>query len=505
MIRMSISHAIATAVSAFLITTSSASAIAASQAETSASVAQASENAKTPPANAGAANAGTSNASPADTHVGAAPAENPTITLPNKSVLTVSGRTVSITDPAQGTSQTFSLAPSPIEDRICGLRSTYSGDPKTVWIELVRKSSAISDWNLFADTILVPDSIKPIKGEVKIEEEDDAAHDALARKTGSLPQGLKSADRRFLTLMGSSLYELRNAGYTHVSYKVATRRIDTVVSDASGKISIISGASTELAPEPPEIPAGQTALCNIYVPAKKKPVTAGDIVAIGPKTAVDPVLKERNHAALSKTLKKISSGEQVNVVFWGDSITVGGFATEQKASFVERFLKMLKSSYPDSKVGYVVAAISGSNTSMRLASFPKEVVALKPDLVCVEFFNDFVLPQEQVEANWKSIISQLKAAGIEVLICAPHLPSPSYLKMDSVPQVADSFYPAFLRKLAKEQNVALADVSRRWANLQKEGIKPTRLLSDGIIHPNNYGHSVYASEIMTSLTGERAL
>lgn len=428
--------------------------------------------------------------------------ESGTTTLPNKCIVSISGRNISIQRDPQSEAQTFAIAVSPIAKRVCGLRSTYSGDSKTVWIELVRKSSAISDWEVFSNNILVPESVKPLKGEVKVKEEDDAEHDALARKTGSLPQGLRSADRKFLNLMGSSFYEMRNAGYTHVAYKVFTRRIDTVVADASGRLSIVSGESTELAPEPPEIPAGQTALCNIYIPPGEKPITISDITAIGPRSAVDQMLKERNSAALAKTLKKLSSGEQVNIVFFGDSITVGGFATEQKESFVEQFLKMLKNSHPDSKVGYVVAGISGSNTTMRLGSLQKDVLSLKPDLVCVEFFNDFILPKEQVESNWKSIVSQLKAAGIEVLICAPHLPAPSYLHMDSVPQVADSFYPSFLRKLAKEQNVALADVSRRWANLSKEGIKPTRLLSDGIIHPNNYGHSVYAGEILTSLTGE---
>jgi len=428
------------------------------------------------------------------------------VVLPNKLVLSADGRTLSVKDPAGG-ERSFVLKTSPAEDRICGLRSTYSGDPKIVWIELVRKASVISDWDSFGNGILVPDSVKTLKGEVKLKESPDneTEHDNLARKTGSVPQGLKSADRKFLNMLGYSFYDLRNSGFTHVSYKVNPRRLDTLVSDASGNLSLVPGAPTELAPEPPEIPAGSTALCNVYVAPGEKPVTNADIVAIGPKTAVNPELKERNKAALAKTLKKIAAGEQVNIVFFGDSITVGGFATEHKASFVERFLKMLKGSYPDSKVGYVVAGLSGSNTQMRIGSFEKEVLALKPDLVTLEFFNDFMLPPDQVENNWKSMISRLKAAGIEVLICAPHLPSPSYLKMDSVQTMSNSSYPSFLRRIAKEQNVALADVSRRWSNLQKEGFKPTRLLSDGHVHPNNYGHSIYASELMCSLTGERAL
>jgi lysophospholipase L1-like esterase len=426
------------------------------------------------------------------------------VKLTDGSTVSAIGRGISVKTPS-GDTKTIAIAPSPVESRLCGLRSTYSGDPKTVWIELIRKASAISDWTYFNNNLLIGESIKPIKGEVKVKEEDEAQHDALARKIGSLPQGLRSADRQFLTLLGSSLYEMRNAGYTHVSYKVHTRRIDTLVSNGNGDLSVISGDPTELGPEPPHIPAGFTALCNIYVSPGQKPIAPADVVAIGPKMAVEPVLKVRNQSALAKTLAKLNSSEQVNVVFWGDSITVGGFATERSACFVEQFLKMLKQTHPDNKLGYALAAVSGSNTSMRMGSLDKDVIGLKPDLVCCEFFNDFSIPKEQVERNWAAAISRFKAAGIEVLICVPHLPAPSYVHMESIPQVADSFYPDFLRKLSKEQNVALADVGRRWAHLPAEGIKPTRLLSDGSIHPNSFGHSIYASELITAITGERPL
>jgi hypothetical protein len=54
-----------------------------------------------------------------------------------------------------------------------------------------------------------------------------------------------------------------------------------------------------------------------------------------------------------------------------------------------------------------------------------------------------------------------------------------------------------LRELASNNDyVALADVFERWTHLNKEGFHPDWLYVNGLNHPNNRGHAIYAEELL---------
>jgi hypothetical protein len=59
-----------------------------------------------------------------------------------------------------------------------------------------------------------------------------------------------------------------------------------------------------------------------------------------------------------------------------------------------------------------------------------------------------------------------------------------------------------LREVSKEKGVAVADASRRWAHLDEEGIPYITLLANGINHPDNRGHEMYARELLTFFPDE---
>jgi lysophospholipase L1-like esterase len=143
--------------------------------------------------------------------------------------------------------------------------------------------------------------------------------------------------------------------------------------------------------------------------------------------------------------------------------------------------------------------IGGSNSSQRMDDFDK-AIAQKPDLVIVEFVNDFKLPPATVESNYSAMVAKAKAAGVRLLVCTPHLPLPSYLNMKSWTEVSNSAFPRYLRNLAKQEDIGLADVSMRWENLKAEGLPPEVLLTDGVLHPNEYGHEIYAQELYACLS-----
>lgn len=53
----------------------------------------------------------------------------------------------------------------------------------------------------------------------------------------------------------------------------------------------------------------------------------------------------------------------------------------------------------------------------------------------------------------------------------------------------------FLKEFAAENNVGLADASRRWAHLWQEGLPYMTLLNNGINHPDDRGHWLFVQEL----------
>jgi len=54
----------------------------------------------------------------------------------------------------------------------------------------------------------------------------------------------------------------------------------------------------------------------------------------------------------------------------------------------------------------------------------------------------------------------------------------------------------WLRDIAEEKGAGVADASRRWEHLASEGIPYTTLLWNGINHPDDRGHLIFAQELM---------
>ena len=57
-------------------------------------------------------------------------------------------------------------------------------------------------------------------------------------------------------------------------------------------------------------------------------------------------------------------------------------------------------------------------------------------------------------------------------------------------------YTRFLREFAAERKLAVADAAARWEHLKYEGIPYAVLLTNGINHPEDTGHRMFAEELI---------
>ncbi len=209
--------------------------------------------------------------------------------------------------------------------------------------------------------------------------------------------------------------------------------------------------------------------------------------------------------ALPNTLKKLQNREPVKIVVLGDSISTGcnasGWADGKpfQPAYPDLLARMLQEKYKG-PVEVVNLSIGGKDSAWGLTMVDK-VAEAGPDLVLIAFgMNDSAgRPaaefQDKIAATIQGI--QAKRPETEFILIATMVGNPDWvtLKQELFPQYRDA-----LAKLCGP-GVALADVTSVWAEFHR--LKHDRdHTGNGVNHPNDFGHRVYAQVIGALLIPE---
>ncbi|MBX7259417.1 MAG: SGNH/GDSL hydrolase family protein, partial [Candidatus Hydrogenedentes bacterium] len=277
----------------------------------------------------------------------------------------------------------------------------------------------------------------------------------------------------------------------YFDYKYSPCRIDSIVADAQGKLRLIEGVSANGIVLPPELTADETAVVNVWIPSQCPQLTDDNLFPVYASTAVPPI-EPVAEQCLPKTLAKLRAGEDVHIVAFGDSVTCGGGTSRAEDWYQEQFRRMLQERFPNAKIHMHTAGWGGASSNAYLTQprgaehdFVRDVLEVKPDMVTIEFVNDAYLNEEQTLEHYRSFISQIHGVGAEVVLITPHLVRPDWMNLTTMKVKEDPRpYVAGLRRLAKEDNLALADASQDYCNLWKMGIPYMTLMANAINHPD---------------------
>ena len=209
-----------------------------------------------------------------------------------------------------------------------------------------------------------------------------------------------------------------------------------------------------------------------------------------------------DEAALPKTIQKLRKNEAVSIVLLGDSISTGcnasGWANvaPHQPPYQDLLLQHLKETYSQN-ITLTNLAVGGTSTPWGISRIP-DVVAAKPDLVILAFgMND---SSGRSAAEYKSNIAEMiestreASPETEFILIATMLGNSDWvtLKHDLFPQYRDA-----LAELV-QPGIALADMTSIWAEMLKRK-KDWDLTGNGVNHPNDFGHRVYAQVLSTLL------
>ena len=290
-----------------------------------------------------------------------------------------------------------------------------------------------------------------------------------------------------------------------VSYEVGLRRLDSVIRQADGLLTLRQGEAHLTAPEPPTLRPGETLVGNYFLDYFSRPEEAAWFPASAAPTEAATATASRG---LERTLEKLRTGQPVKIVCWGDSITAGGDASAPDRRYPAIFAELLRQRFPSAKIEVRTVAVGGSQSRQWLhpdqyphPTVPKScrferVVADRPDLITVEFINDAWMSPTAVDAAYTDIQSRIAAEGAEMVLITPSFPFPEMMGTPDLRTSDRRPYVSALKRFALSRHLALADVSARWEHLWREGVPYVTLLKNGINHRDDRGHRIYAEELL---------
>jgi lysophospholipase L1-like esterase len=288
------------------------------------------------------------------------------------------------------------------------------------------------------------------------------------------------------------------AGPFVVDYDYGLLRVDAVV-DAGDGPEVIMGKSHLSNPLPPPVPTGAKHLANLFLPYHANPAEA-ELLPVSRSAGLRSHPQSARLPRWSESLR----GGSGRITCLGDSVTVGYSASSPATAYPALLGRMLAAHGLSATVTAV--AVGGSTSTQWLGlddPMPgtdwDRVTTSKPDLVTVEFVNDAHLSIPQIERSYQLLLHQTHALGADLLLVEPHFSRPDWMGASTMDLVDERPYVGFLREFARRYDVALTSVSPRWQELWSLGIPYLTMLRNGINHPDDRGHAIFAEEIAAGL------
>jgi len=205
--------------------------------------------------------------------------------------------------------------------------------------------------------------------------------------------------------------------------------------------------------------------------------------------------------ALPTTVKKLTEKQPISIVLLGDSISTGCNASgwASVAPFQPAYQDLLKQhleKQSGSTVTLTNLAVGGTSTPWGLTMID-QVIEAKPDLVLLAFgMNDSAgRSAEEYGQNINKMILKIRKSTpqTEFILIASMLGNRDWIRLNH------DVFPKYRNELGSlcEPGIALADMTSVWEEFLKRK-QDHDLTGNGVNHPNDFGHRVYA-QVLSAL------
>ncbi len=228
-------------------------------------------------------------------------------------------------------------------------------------------------------------------------------------------------------------------------------------------------------------------------------------------------------AKFPKTMAKLSGGEKIKVLFYGDSITVGANSSEfigygpRAESYANMVKSYMQKRFPSATIDYKNNAVGGTDSNWGINKktglagidnieasegnhFEKRVLNENPDLLFIAYgMNDQKYDATEYKQNIKEMIEEVRAKNpdVEIMLVSGMIANPeTYFDNKDY----EAYQNALLELSEDYENVGVATVynSVKSVYTKKRFVDCT---ANNINHPNDYMMRVYAQTVLYSLFG----
>jgi acyl-CoA thioesterase-1 len=195
-----------------------------------------------------------------------------------------------------------------------------------------------------------------------------------------------------------------------------------------------------------------------------------------------------------KAVKLMHAGQNLTIVFFGDSIT-SGFG--ESNNYVYQFRIRLKGTTAFDRTKIFNEGIPGNTAADGLARVEQSVISHRPNLIYIAFGgNDMKnnIPISQFEGNLREIVRKIQASTTAdiILMTTPVFDIP-FSKGRVKP------FNKSIRKIAKETGVGCIDIYKRYKKEIGWFGSSSEFMQSDHIHPNQKGHQLIFQEIWRTL------
>ncbi len=224
-----------------------------------------------------------------------------------------------------------------------------------------------------------------------------------------------------------------------------------------------------------------------------------------------------------KTFEKLENGESINVVFYGDSITVGANSSDyvdygpHAESYPEMVRSYMQKRYPAATVNYINTAVGGVDSNWGNdgkmgheldsmdggAHFKTRVLDKAPDLLFIAFGMNDGPSDANYKANIKSMIDRVRAEYPEVEIMLVSGMTANFEAAGFYNKDYEKFQQALIELAEAYEGIGVSTVLNTVRSLEGRtlGKRFRDWTGNNVNHPNDFMARVYAQTILYTLFG----
>lgn len=214
---------------------------------------------------------------------------------------------------------------------------------------------------------------------------------------------------------------------------------------------------------------------------------------------------------LASLNSKLAKGEDVNVLLYGDSISVGANVSGKTGGapwlpIYGKYFSTLLSEKTGSKVNFINQSKSGQTSVLGAENASAKISGQNPDLLIIAFgMNDgsFGVSLEDFEASVRSIISTAKSLYPEcdIVLISTTLPNEEVYQSDGKTLFMGTHreQPAVLSRIAQDTGAAFVNVTAIHEKLL-ENKRFVDMTGNNTNHPNDFLARMYVQALMKTVT-----